>query len=318
LIGCHGTLAQLRYAIPSKRSEAELNRFLSEPLLHFLAAGAVLFGAYAWLADDRDSAEVDARTVHIRQADVDWIKGLWSRQWHREPTQDELRGLVAEHLKEELFAREARAMKLDENDIVLRHRLAQKLSFLIEDAIDVSQPNESDLQRLYAARADRLLSEASITFSQIYFNPASRKDPASDAAQALAGFRVAGNVEDTSEIGDRLLVDADFKGANEQTVSALFGGEFARSVFALEPGNWNGPIRSGYGLHLVKVIDLRKPQILSFAAAQPQLVREWQREQGQVANEKFMNELRRKYRVVVDDSVKAVIDFEQKGGSPPQ
>src|ERR1700709_2189952 len=194
-------------------------RLLREPLLHFLLAGAALFGAYAWFVDDRDITEENARTVHIRQADVDWIKGLWSRQWHREPTQDELRGLVADHLKEELFAREARAMKLDENDIVLRHRLSQKLSFLIEDAIDVAQPAENDLRRLYAAHPDQFLSEARITLSQIYFNPSSRADPASDAARALVNLRSTDNVQGTNEMGDRLLVDSDFKEVNEQTVS---------------------------------------------------------------------------------------------------
>ena len=293
-------------------------RFLKEPLLHFILAGLALFGAYAWLADDRDSAENDFRTVHIHQADVDWIKGLWSRQWHREPTQDELRGLVADHLKEELFAREARAMKLDENDIVLRHRLAQKLSFLIEDAIDVAQPSENDLQRLYAAHPDRFQSGPSISFRQIYFNPASRKDSASDAAQVLADLRTRAHVEDTTEMGDRLMVDSSLKEANEQTVSAVFGSEFARSVFTLEPGNWSGPVRSGFGLHLVNVTDLKKAQPLAFAAVQPQLVREWQREQGQLANEKFMNELRKKYRIVVDESVKPIIESELRSGSAAQ
>jgi hypothetical protein len=293
-------------------------RFLREPLLHFLLAGFALFGAYAWFVDERDGAEDSARTVHIRQADVDWIKGLWSRQWHREPTQDELRGLVADHLKEELFAREARAMKLDENDIVLRHRLAQKLSFLIEDAIDVAQPSDSDLRRLYDVHPDRFQSRPSITFRQIYFNPASRKDPASDAAQMLADLRIATHVEDTTEMGDRSLVDSSLKEADEQSVSAVFGVEFARSVFALEPGNWTGPIRSGFGLHLVNVTDLRKAGPLPFAAVQPQLVREWQREQGQIANEKYMKELRRKYRIVIDESVKPIVEFEPKSGSAAQ
>jgi parvulin-like peptidyl-prolyl isomerase len=223
---------------------------------------------------------------------------------------------VADHLKEELFAREARAMKLDENDIVLRHRLAQKLSFLIEDVIDVAQPSENDLQRLYAAHQDQFQSGPSITFRQIYFNPASRMDPASDAAHLLADLRIAAHVEDSTEMGDRSLVDSNLKEASEQTVSAVFGPEFSRSVFALEPDNWTGPIRSGFGLHLVNVTDLRKAQPLTFSAVQPQLVREWQREQGRVANEKFMNELRRKYRIVVDESVKPIIDPEPRSGSP--
>jgi PPIC-type PPIASE domain len=289
-----------------------------EPLLHFVVLGAALFGAYGWLSDGRENAEDAARTVHIRQADVDWIKGLWSRQWHREPTRDELRGLMSDYLKEELLAREARAMKLDENDIILRRRLAQKLSFIIEDAIDIAQPGDDDLQRLYVTHADRFLSDASITFTQIYFNPSTRKDLASDAASALDKLRRVGDAEDLSEMGDRLLVDSSFKDANQPTVSAAFGGEFARSVFALEPGGWVGPIRSGFGLHLVKIADMKKSEPLSFAAVRPQLVREWHREQGQLAHEKFVNELRRKYRVVADESVKPIIDLEPKKGSAAQ
>ena len=185
-------------------------RLFREPLLHFLLAGAALFGAYAWLADDRDGVADSSRTVHIRQADVDWIRELWSRQWHREPTQDELRGLVADFLKEELFAREAHEMKLDENDIVLRHRLAQKLNFLIEDAVQVAQPSDDDLQKLYAAHPERFQSGARITLSQIYFSPEARKDPASDAVKTLANLRVADKAEEAAELGDPLLVDFGF------------------------------------------------------------------------------------------------------------
>jgi parvulin-like peptidyl-prolyl cis-trans isomerase-like protein len=299
----------------SRRFEGIMGmRLLREPLLHFAVAGAALFGAYTWMADDRDGADDGARTVHIRQADVDWIKGLWSRQWHREPTPDELRGLVADHLKEELFAREARAMKLDENDIVLRHRLAQKLSFLIEDAVDVAEPSEDELQRLYATHPDRFQSAATITFSHVYFGAAARQDPATDAGQALAELR-RGEVTDATGIGDRLLVDSQLAEADEQTVSAVFGDAFARTVFGLEPGYWNGPVKSGFGLHLVKVTDLKKARPIAFAAARPRLTREWQREQSEAANEKFMAELRKKYRILVDDSVRPLVEQELKNAS---
>lgn len=293
-------------------------RLFREPLLHFLLAGAALFGAYAWLADDRDGVADSSRTVHIRQADVDWIRELWSRQWHREPTQDELRGLVADFLKEELFAREAHEMKLDENDIVLRHRLAQKLNFLIEDAVQVAQPSDDDLQKLYAAHPERFQSGARITLSQIYFSPEARKDPASDAVKTLANLRVADKAEEAAELGDPLLVDSDFRQADEQTLSAVFGSEFARTAFALEPGDWNGPIRSGFGMHLVRVTELQKSQPIPFAAARSQLVTEWQRVQEQAANDKFMNELRKKYQIVADESVKPFIESKVTNGNPAQ
>jgi hypothetical protein len=290
-------------------------KLFREPLLHFLLAGAALFGAYAWLAADRDNLEDNSRTVYLRQADVDWIKQIWSRQWHREPTPDELRGLVADYLKEELFAREAHEMKLDENDIVLRHRLAQKLSFLIEDAVQVAQPTDDDLQRLYAAHPERFQSGAHITFSQIYFSPETRKDPLADAKLVLEGLHTANKVDDPSEMGDRLLVDSDFRQTDEQTVSAVFGPEFARTIFALETGSWSGPIRSGFGVHLARITELQKSQPLPYAAARPQLLAEWQREQGQGANENFMQELRKKYKIIADDSVKSIIDMDLTNGS---
>jgi hypothetical protein len=290
-------------------------KLFREPLLHFLLAGAALFGAYAWLAGDRDSVEDSSRTVRLRQADVDWIKQIWSRQWHREPTQDELRGLVSDYLKEELLAREAHAMKLDENDIVLRHRLAQKLSFLIEDAVQVAQPTDVDLQRHYAAHPERFQSGARITFSQIYFRPETRKDPLSDAKIVLEGLNASSKVGDAVEMGDRLLVDSDFRLADEQTVSTVFGPEFAHVVFALEPGRWSGPIKSGFGVHLARVSERQKSQPLQFAAARPQLVAEWQREQEQDANEKFIEELRKKYKIVADESLKSIIEIDLTNGS---
>ena len=42
-----------------------------------------------------------------------------------------------------------------------------------------------------------------------------------------------------------------------QTVSNVFGAEFARRVFLLKPGSWAGPVKSGYGVHLVELTDLK-------------------------------------------------------------
>jgi hypothetical protein len=102
-------------------------RMLREPLLHFLLIGGLLFATYSWLrrgaCDDTAPAG-----VRITASEVAWLKETWSRQWQREPTREELRGLATEFLKEELLAREARAMRLDENDTIVRRRLAQKVA----------------------------------------------------------------------------------------------------------------------------------------------------------------------------------------------
>ena len=110
-----------------------MKRLLKEPLLHFLVLGALLFAVYSWLNRSLPDNKSAAGTVRITSNEIAWLKETWSRQWQREPTRDELRGLVTDFLKEELLAREARALGLDQNDTIVRRRLAQKLEFLVQD-----------------------------------------------------------------------------------------------------------------------------------------------------------------------------------------
>ena len=77
--------------------------------------GGLLFAAYAALAPGEEAAPTE-QAIRITAADADWLKEIWTRQWHRPPTDEELAGLVADQLKEEVLAREARALGLDVGD----------------------------------------------------------------------------------------------------------------------------------------------------------------------------------------------------------
>lgn len=159
--------------------------FLKEPLLHFAVAGAVLFGAYAWL-DAEQMADGTAIPVRITKGDVDWLRQTWSRQWLREPSADEMRGLVNELVNEQLLAREAQEMGLAEGDTIIRRRLAQKLKFLVDDTAQFAEPTEQELRAFHAADAARFATAPKLSFEQRYFNPEGREDAEADAARALA------------------------------------------------------------------------------------------------------------------------------------
>ena len=88
-----------------------------------------------------------------------WLTETWVRQWHREPTAEELRVLVSNLLKEELLSREAREMRLDEGDTIVRRRLAQKLEFLLRDTAKLVEPTEIELRSLYDAAPDAYRTE---------------------------------------------------------------------------------------------------------------------------------------------------------------
>ena len=124
------------------------------------------------------------RQVRVGENDVKWLKETWARQWQREPTREELHGLVIDFLKEELLAREAREMGLDENDTIVRRRLAQKVEF-VQDTARLAEPTEDDLRRFYAAHPERFSEEARVSFTHVYFS----RDHPQEAAAARARLR---------------------------------------------------------------------------------------------------------------------------------
>ncbi len=271
-----------------------MNRWFTEPLLHFLLLGGLLFAVYAWM----DRGDSDAtRTVRISAAEVEWLKQTWSRQSRRPPSEAELRGLVTDYLKETLLAREAKQLGLDENDTVVRRRLAQKMKFLVEDTARLAEPDEKVLSQYYDKHRARYQTPALISFTQIYFNT---EPSARDALQVLAQ-------NPTADLGDRTLLEPDLERADGQIVAKLFGDKFATEVFSIEGNHWQGPIISAYGFHLVKINARQVTRLRAFVEVRSQVLEDWYRTEQDRANELFFTALLKKYDLVVEDSVKPLI-----------
>ena len=274
-------------------------RLLKEPLLHFVAIGGLLFAAHAALDPSGVGAAAAPPAIHLTAADAEWLKQMWTRQWRRPPTDEELRALVADHLKEEVLSREAQALELDVGDTVVRRRLAQKMTFLLDDTTSTAEPSEVELRALYETRPDLVRTPARVSFTQVFFR---REDGDGRARASLAALSDAAATP--AEEGDRLLLGDTFAEHDEAALASLFGASFAHDVLALPAGRWSGPMESGYGLHLVKVTAVSPPQSLPFAEVRGRLAEEWRRERQETANARRLQDLIRKYQVVVDSSVR--------------
>jgi hypothetical protein len=232
-------------------------------------------------------------------ADAEWLKGMWTRQWRRPPTDEELTGLVADHLKEEVLVREAKALELDVGDTIVRRRLAQKMAFLLDDTLRTTEPPEAELRVLYQTRSDLVRTPARVSFTQVFFR---REDGDGRARASLVALSDAAATP--GKEGDRLLLGDTFADQDEPALTNLFGAAFAHAVLALPVGRWSGPIESGYGLHLVKVTVVSPPQTRPFAAVRERLAEEWRRQRQETAQAQLLHGLMRKYQVVVDPSVR--------------
>jgi hypothetical protein len=247
--------------------------------------------------------------VQIGEGEIRWLKETFANQWRREPTGDELRGLVAGFLEEELLAREAKALGLDRNDTIVRRRLAQKLAFLVDDTSRIVEPTEEQLRQFYDANTERFGDEARISFAQVFFNPERRSNAEHDAEAALVSLSTMDN--GTAMIGDPILLETEFHDVDARAVSNLFGDDFARTIFSLKPGSWTGPVKSGYGVHIVRISNLRPPTIRSFEAVRPKVVEAWQHARETEAKAAYLAKLREKYSVNIDDKFAPLL-------APPQ
>src|SRR5829696_3340212 len=196
-------------------------RLLKEPLLHFVVLSGLTFAAYSAFGTAQQEAGPQP-VIRMAAADAEWLKGMWTRQWRRPPTDEELTGLVPNHLKEEVLAREAKALELDGGDTVVRRRLAQKMTFLLDDTIRTAEPPEAELRALYETRPDLVRTPARASFSQIFFHREQGGDRARTSLAALSDAAVL-----PAEHGDRFLLGDTFADQDEQALANLFGAAFA-------------------------------------------------------------------------------------------
>jgi hypothetical protein len=278
--------------------DSRLRTLLREPLVHFLLIGAALFLFFSWTGG---SGGPDSSRIVIGPGQVQHLVTGFSRTWRRPPTQAELKGLLDDYVREEIATREARTMGLDKGDTVIRRRLRQKLEFLVEDAAEAVPPTEAELREWLETHPETYQQEPQVAFRQVFLSPDRRGHRIeSDAAALLETLEAAGPGADVESLGDSIMLPSDFELAPLTMASRTFGNDFAANLADLEPGRWTGPIRSGYGLHLVYVrerIEGRNPELADVRDA---VARDLLTTRRKDQLESMYEQLLERYDVVID------------------
>ncbi len=276
-----------------------MKSILREPLLHFLAIGAALFLYFHFSSGG--SAGPGSTRIVISPGQIAHLEAGFTRTWSRPPSEVELKGLIDEWVREEIAVREAMSAGLDRDDTVIRRRLRQKLEFLIEDSAEASPPTDEELKGWLARHADEYRTEPRLAFRQVFVSRDRRGATAeADAAAILERLIAAGPAARTDNLGDATMLPADFELAPLRDVDRAFGAGFAKHLEAMEPGKWSGPIRSGYGLHLVLVRERIEGGPPDFAVLRPVALREVLAERRKRQLATMYDRLLEKYTVVVE------------------
>lgn len=251
--------------MPERRESAAIRAWRAHPLLRFVLLGTALFALDRWRSPPRPPPASGQDIVLSR----DFVAGLRAGLWRvrgREPSEADLAARLAEHVRDEALYRSALARGLDRGDGIIRRRLVQKATYLLEAESEPAAPDEATLRAWVAAHPERYQTGARMDLEHRFFSADRRgARAAAEAAEALS----------SGAEGDPFLRGGRYTGATTAELAGVFGEDFAAAVTALPVGGWRGPIASALGQHLVRVTARRAGGPAPFAAVREAAAREW-------------------------------------------
>lgn len=272
---------------------SRLQKLLKEPLVHFLGGALLVFGFFWATGTNRDPADY---AIIIDQSDIDRLRAGWIQNFRRAPTQQELDALIEQEITEEIFYREALRLGLDRNDAVIRRRMFTKMRFLDNQDAAESEPSDSQLQQWMEKNPDKYRLSASYDLEQIYLGQALAAD-----GQAVAGLLADLNSGTLApkDISKPISLPQRLVGADTFNITRQFGEQFALDLEKQEPGQWVGPVSSGFGSHLVKITSKTPGKPATLDDVRQAVVNDWRAAQKQRLEEDALEQYRSQYDIKI-------------------
>jgi len=264
---------------------------LTRPLVRFFLIGIVLF-VLEHVAE-RPASSPAPELLEVPAAEIDRRTREWTEEAGRLPNDGEQAALIDSAIDEEVLFRTALHLRLHESDGVVSRRLVQNMRFLGADPhasdtdlrrqaftlgmeqsdvvvrrrlvermeewlraeVDRDPPNERAVDDYIAAHPDRFAAATRVAFTQVLVSGQAHGAGLESAAlRLLAELRARrATTSEACAAGDPSLLPCDVAPSTKRDVERFFGSELAADLMRMPTGVWAGPLRSPYGLHLVRV-----------------------------------------------------------------
>jgi hypothetical protein len=251
--------------LPEKPVSVKSRPIWRQPLVHFLLAASAIF-----VIDEVRGGETrpDRGLIVVTDAQIDRMSAMWEQSWDRPPARHELETILADHIEEEVYNREARALGLDTDDPVIRRYIRQKMELLTQGSIVVPEPGHGELQAFFEANASNYQSSPRFDFQQIYLGPELTVDPASQLTAVRSGLKL-------ENLPDQTRIASQINDADKVQISRIYGSSFYDALASQSIAEWQGPVASVLGYHFVK-ISRREPGITApFSDVSEAVLADW-------------------------------------------
>lgn len=276
-----------------------MKKLVREPLVHFLLIGAGMFLLFGWRSAPAPGGlpAMVSSSIVVTQDDIDQMVATFAKTWQRQPEKQEVKNLVEDFVRSEIYYREAMAIGLDRDDAVIKRRMRQKMEFILEDITSQAEPSEEELREYLQKHVSTYLTEPRIAFRHVLISTTQQGANAESVARQVLTILREG--ADPVAVGDPTALEFEIPLSSVREVNSQFGGEFGTKAFEIEPGTWAGPLQSAFGLHLVQVATRMEGRIPEFSYVFEQLKRDWTIDRQNELKNAAYAKLRERYSVTV-------------------
>ncbi len=109
----------------------------------------------------------DDKEIFISDSEITSLITAWRSQVGRNPNDDEVARIINDLVQEEILYREALKLGLDQDDRIIKRRLAQKLSFLKQESVE-KLPSSQELKDFFNDNKEKYYVEPWASYS-FYF-----------------------------------------------------------------------------------------------------------------------------------------------------
>jgi hypothetical protein len=251
-----------------------MGRLVTQPLLWFVFISLCVFILDDLIPDARDE-------IFVSNAQKDRIALLWKTQTGEDASTQELDSLVNSWVEEEVLFREALRLGLDQDDSIIRRRLVQKLGFIAEAQMG-SEPEIAELESYYSQNIIDYTLPLRYSFRQLYFP---------DQASADAQLSQAKLGKDISSTGSTSMLNDGYAFRSELDIDATFGSGFSTKLTGLSVREWQGPVESSFGFHLVYLTSIHAEEAAPLNSVLDSVGSDYQQFQKMTARRRYLEAL---------------------------
>ena len=203
-----------------------------------------VLGLMIYLADITMNLDEESKDIYISDQELNSLFSAWNSQVGRPPNEEEAINIINDFIEEEILYREAMRLGLDQNDRIIKRRLAQKISFLKQET-NREEPSKDQLTDFFKLNQDKYYVPATYSFTHYYFS--NSPEAKTKAQNALTEIAETGELQKS----EPFFLGKNFSEYSLGEIEQAFGKELLSAFSNPLLNEWIGPFSSSYGEHLL-------------------------------------------------------------------